>query len=85
MKKIRHYNVLFRAEPHGGFTVIVPSLPGCVTWGKTIAHAREMARDAIDVYIVSLEKHGDQVPTDNDTLISYIDTDYAGTASNYAS
>jgi predicted RNase H-like HicB family nuclease len=34
MEKIFRYNVIFRPEPEGGFTVIVPSLFGCVTYGR---------------------------------------------------
>jgi len=29
--KLVNYRVLFREEPEGGYTVTVPSLPGCVT------------------------------------------------------
>jgi len=29
------YRILLRKEPEGGYTVIVPSLPGCVTYGDT--------------------------------------------------
>ena len=28
------YNVIFKPEVEGGFTVIVPALPGCVSYGK---------------------------------------------------
>lgn len=61
MDKTLHYNLIFRPEPEGGFTVIVPSLPGCVTYGKDLMEAKEMARDAIDGYIQSLEKHGELI------------------------
>lgn len=47
MEKVLHYNLIFTPEPEGGFTVIVPSLPGCVTYGKDLNEAKEMARDAI--------------------------------------
>ena len=77
MKNIRHYNVIFKSDPDGGFTVVVPSLPGCVTWGKTISHAREMARDAIDTYIVSLQKHGEAIPSDDDTMVTETSRHYA--------
>jgi predicted RNase H-like HicB family nuclease len=40
-----------KEEPEGGFTVIVPSLPGCVTYGETIDEAIEMAREAMELYI----------------------------------
>jgi predicted RNase H-like HicB family nuclease len=41
--------------------VIVPSLPGCVTYGDTIEEAIEMAKEAIDPYIESLEEHGEGI------------------------
>ena len=62
MENILHYNVVFRPEPEGGFTVIVPSLPGCVTYGETLAKAKEMAHDAINAYIASLTKHREEIP-----------------------
>ena len=42
-----HFNVVLRPEPEGGFTALVPALPGCVTYGRTLAEAREMAKDAV--------------------------------------
>ena len=41
------YRITLRKEPEGGYTVLVPSLPGCVTYGKTVEEAIDMARDAI--------------------------------------
>lgn len=52
-----NYNLIFRPEQEGGFTVLVPALPGCVTFGETIEEAKAMARDAILGYIESLRKH----------------------------
>lgn len=58
MKKSRgHFNVILRPEPEGGFTAIVPALPGCVTYGRTLSEAKTMAKDAIAGYIESLKKH----------------------------
>lgn len=50
MTETLHYNLIFRPELEGGFTVIVPSLPGCITYGKNLEEAKEMARDAIEGY-----------------------------------
>ena len=36
MMKYLHYRILLRREPEGGYTVTVPMLPGCVTYGETI-------------------------------------------------
>ena len=72
MKKLS-YNVIFRPEPEGGFTVIVPSLPGCVTYGRNLQEAKKMAVDAIKGYIVSLKKHKEPVPNDKESFFSSVD------------
>ena len=48
--------------------MIVPSLPGCVTYGDTIEQAIEMAKEATELYIASLKEHGEEVPTEEETL-----------------
>lgn len=62
------YRVLLRKEPEGGYTVLVPSLPGCVTYGETVEEAIEMAREAIELYLESLAAHGEEIPTEENTL-----------------
>lgn len=82
MRKVHyHYNVVLRPEPEGGFTVIVPALPGCVTYGRTLTEAKRMARDAVSGYIESLRKHGEPIPTDSETLVTSLDLEYAETSS----
>lgn len=68
-----HYNLIFRPEPEGGYTIIVPSLPGCVTYGKNLQEAKEMAIDAIEGYLYSLKKHNDIIPSDADNFVATID------------
>ncbi|MBI4137866.1 MAG: type II toxin-antitoxin system HicB family antitoxin [Candidatus Sungbacteria bacterium] len=77
-----HYHTIFRAEPKGGFTVIVPALPGCITYGKNLHEAKRMARDAIGAYLASLRKHGEAVPSDNESFIASID--FSETSGNRA-
>lgn len=62
------YRVFLRREPEGGFTVNVPSLPGCITFGGTLDEAISMAREAIELYIESLEAHGEEIPVENEIL-----------------
>jgi len=62
------YRITLRKEPEGGYTVRVPSLPGCVTYGKTVEKAIEMARDAITGYLESLIEDGEAVPIDYDLI-----------------
>ena len=49
--KTRTYRIMLHEEPEGGFTVTVPSLPGCVTFGENPDHAMGMAKEAIEGYI----------------------------------
>jgi antitoxin HicB len=72
-----HFNIMLRPEPEGGYTALVPALPGCVTYGRTVDEAREMAKDAIFGYIASLRKHNDPVPTDDNTLVASLDLEYS--------
>ena len=62
------YRILLRKEPEGGYTVTVPSLPGCVTYGKSIEEATEMAKEAIELYLESLKSHHEDIPNDEGTL-----------------
>ena len=66
--KVMSYRVMLRKEPEGGYTVMVPSLPGCVTYGETIEQAIEMAKEAIELYLESLKEHNEEIPTEERTL-----------------
>ncbi len=58
------YTAVFLREPEGGYTVEVPALEGCVTYGETLAEALDMVRDAILLYLKSLRDDGKQPPPD---------------------
>jgi predicted RNase H-like HicB family nuclease len=79
-KTHHHYTIVLRREPEGGFTAMVPAMPGCVTYGRTLNEAREMAKDAIGGYIESLRKHKEPIPTDDETLLASLEVEYAETA-----
>mgnify|MGYP001596400579 CR=1 FL=1 len=66
------YNVIFRPEPEGGYTVMVPALPGCVTYGCDLKEARKMAVDVIQGYLLSLKKHKESIPSDDETFIGSV-------------
>jgi antitoxin HicB len=63
LAKARHrYKIVLRREPEGGYTALVPALPGCVTYGRTVGKPRRMAKYAISGYVESLTKHGERLP-----------------------
>lgn len=55
-------------EAEGGFTVNVPALPGCVTYGEDIDECIAMAKEAIELYIEELKERGETIPDDSETL-----------------
>jgi len=71
------YNLVFKPEAEGGFTVIVPALPGCVTYGKNLEEAKKYAEDAIRGYTASLRKHNERVPTDEKSFIGSVHVNVA--------
>lgn len=56
------FNVIFKSEPEGGFTASVPSLPGCISFGRDLVEAKNMITDAIKGYVISLNKHKEKEP-----------------------
>ena len=65
--RVREYTAFFEANEHGGYTVTVPALPGLVTEGRDLNHARAMAEDAIRCYIEGLKKAKEPVPVERET------------------
>ena len=61
----RTYKIILRKEDEGGYTVFVPSLPGCITYGETVDDAILMAKEAIELYLEELEDRGEFVPDDS--------------------
>ena len=59
---VLNYKVLLRKENEGGYTVTVPTLPGCVTYGATIDESLLMVKEAVEGYIESLKEHGEAIP-----------------------
>ena len=66
--KLLSYRILLRREPEGGFTVTVPTLAGCVTYGKNLDDAIEMAKEAIELYIECLKALNEEIPTEEGLL-----------------
>jgi antitoxin HicB len=64
----RTYRILLTPEEEGGFSVSVPALPGCFTQGETVDEAIAMAKEAISLYVESLEADGEPVPDDSNNL-----------------
>ena len=62
------YTIIYKPVKEGGYQVMVPLLPGLITFGRTLEEAREMARDAIYCYLESLLKEKKEVPQEKSIL-----------------
>jgi len=52
----------FQPEPEGGYTVTVPSLPGCISYGETFERAMEMIKDAMESWLAVAREEGVPIP-----------------------
>jgi len=56
--------VILIPDETGGYTVEVPSLPGCISEGDTVDEALANIKEAIDLFIESMIADGEEVPED---------------------
>ncbi len=71
-QKVLNYTVVFQKEAEGGYTVFVPMLPGCVSYGKNLEEAKKMIKEAIELYIESLSAHKEEIPTEENVFYSQV-------------
>ena len=57
------FRVTIEPDEDGVFVAECPTLPGCISEGKTRDEAMANIRDAIQGYLESLKKHGEPVPS----------------------
>lgn len=61
----RHFKVVLEPSEEGGYTVYVPSLPGCISEGDTREEALTNIKEAIELYIESLTDDGEPIPSED--------------------
>jgi predicted RNase H-like HicB family nuclease len=54
--------VLIERDEGAMFVAECPTLPGCISQGKTLKEAKANIKEAIRAYIGSLKKHGEPIP-----------------------
>jgi len=57
-----NFKVVLEPQEEGGYTVYVPTLPGCVSQGETAEEAMANIKEAIDVYMESLREREIALP-----------------------
>lgn len=56
------YPVVFYHAEEGGFVVAIPDIAGCWTQGDDLTDAIEMAKDLIEMMLVSFEDDNEKIP-----------------------
>jgi antitoxin HicB len=56
------YRVLIEPDDDGVFIAQIPSLPGCISEGKTRAEAVSNVTEAAAAYVESLRMHNEPIP-----------------------
>lgn len=60
----------------GSYMILVPSLPGCVTFGDSVEEALAMAREAVALHIEGLAAAGEPIPEDEgEPILAAIELD----------
>jgi len=69
---VSKYDAVFEEQIEGGFTVTVPSLPGCISEGDTFEEAKENITDAIKLYLEDLSADGEKIPSEKSVFVGQI-------------
>ena len=56
------FRVIIEQDEDGIFVAQVPTLPGCISQGESRREAINNVREAIQLYLESLEAHDDAIP-----------------------
>jgi predicted RNase H-like HicB family nuclease len=60
--KGRSYQIDLIPDEDGGYTVVVPALPGCISYGESVVDATRNAREAIELHLANLAAHKQPIP-----------------------
>ena len=69
------YTVVLVSQDDGSYTVVVPSLPECVSEGDSIPHALEMAREAIALCLEQRQADGEAIPEEVSPVIASVEVE----------
>ncbi|HMO77598.1 MAG TPA: type II toxin-antitoxin system HicB family antitoxin [Candidatus Paceibacterota bacterium] len=68
------FQVIYTSEPEGGYTVTVPTLPECITYGATFEEASKNVQEALQLCVAERRASGEMMAfsSNQQTIISSI-------------
>jgi predicted RNase H-like HicB family nuclease len=72
-----NYIGVVHKDPDSDFGVSFPDFPGCITAGRTLAEAKAMAEEALNLAIEEMDKAGEPIPAPSSLDAVLADPDFA--------
>jgi antitoxin HicB len=69
-KKVLQFIAVFEKNEEGGYTVTVPSLPGCISEGDTFDEALKNIKEAIVLYFEVMKKYKEKIKEEEEIIIA---------------
>jgi predicted RNase H-like HicB family nuclease len=69
-KKIYQFTAIFEKNEDGGYTVTVPSLPGCISEGDTFDEALKNIKEAITLYLDVMKKDKEKIKEEEEIIFA---------------
>jgi antitoxin HicB len=72
-KNIYRYTAIFEPDrKQGGYTVTIPSLPGCISEGDTFEEAVLNIQEAAGLYLEVMKERKEDYPNEDDAIVAPI-------------
>jgi len=74
-KHLYQYTAVFESDAEcGGYTVTIPTLPGCISEGDTFEEALKNIREAAGLYVAVMREHkeDDLLPKESKEIVTQV-------------
>ncbi len=71
-KKVLSYTVQITPAEEGGYWAMVPALEGCYSQGETLVEAERNIKEAIQLYVASLQDRQLRLPQDRTPVLKRV-------------
>ena len=78
MPKVLRYDVVFEEAKEGGYTALVPALPGCISEGDTLREAKKNIKEAIQLYLETLKADKEELVLPKRVLLRSVEISTSG-------